>query len=449
MTQRKYFGTDGIRGPANEFPMTADFALKLGIAAGTYFSTSCENFRVVIGKDTRRSCYMFEAALTAGLISVGADVMLLGPVPTPGIGILTKSMRAHFGIMISASHNPHSDNGIKLFDANGYKLPDKAEIEIEELISQNLDNYLVLPERLGRTRRFEDAQARYIEIVKSSFPKHFTLQGLRIIVDCANGAAYKVAPQILFELGAEVIPINVSPNGFNINQNCGATHTSTLMNAVNEYRADVGIALDGDADRLMMCDETGKIIDGDFLIGIIATKLKQDKRLNNDKVVITVMSNMALENYLTSIGITTIRTQVGDRYVVEAMKTDNINLGGEQSGHIILSDYATTGDGLVAALHVLANLCATKKKLSELSQLFKPFPQTLTNVRYTDKIPLDIEAVQSEIIQAEKKLGKKGRILIRKSGTEPLIRIMVEAENKQLMQEVSRHLTQVIENHVA
>ncbi len=448
MTERKYFGTDGIRGPANQFPMTADFALKLGVAAGHYFGASNPKFRVVIGKDTRRSCYMFEAALTAGLISVGADVMLLGPIPTPGIGILTKSMRADFGIMISASHNPHSDNGIKLFDSNGYKLPDSVENEIEALIDNPVIDYLASAEKMGRTRRFEDAQARYIEIVKSSFPKDLTLQGLRIVVDCANGAAYRVAPQILFELGAEVIAINMNPDGFNINQNCGATHTATLAKAVVEYRADIGIALDGDADRLMLCDETGKILDGDVIIGIIAKKMVDDNSLPTKKIVITVMSNMALENYLVSLGISVIRTKVGDRYVVEAMKQNAITLGGEQSGHIILSDYATTGDGLVAALQVLANLCRSKKKLSVIGDLFKPFPQLLTNVRYSNTPPLETETVKAAIEKSEKKLGKKGRLLIRKSGTEPLIRIMVEAEDKHQMQTVSDELTDIIRKAV-
>jgi len=445
---RKYFGTDGVRGPANKFPMTADFALELGVAAGNYFAKTNQKFRVVIGKDTRRSCYMFEAALTAGLISVGADVMLLGPLPTPGVGMLTKSMRADFGIMISASHNLHSDNGIKLFDANGYKLPDDTERKIEALIDSDMSDHLVDAVALGRTRRYEDAQARYIEIVKSSFPKKFTLQGLRIVIDCANGAAYRVAPQILFELGAEVVPINVAPDGFNINENCGATYTSTLAKAVIEYRADLGIALDGDADRIMMCDEKGKILDGDVIIGIIATKLKRDQTLGANKVAITVMSNMALENYLKSLDIGVIRTKVGDRYVVEAMKSENLTLGGEQSGHLILSNYATTGDGLVAALHVLADMCHREQSLSEISQLFKPFPQLLTNVTYKDKKPLENETVQKEIAKNEKILGDKGRILIRKSGTEPLIRIMVEAEDKILMESVSKSLTQIITDHI-
>lgn len=445
MNNRKYFGTDGIRGPANKFPMTAEFALKLGIAAGHYFGASNSKFRVVIGKDTRRSCYLFEAALTSGLISVGADVMLLGPVPTPGIGILTKSMRADCGIMISASHNPHSDNGIKLFDANGYKLPDTIETEIEALIDNCHKEHLVPAESLGRTRRFEDAQARYIEIVKSSFPKDLTLQGLRIVVDCANGAAYRVAPQILFELGAEVIPINVEPDGYNINRNCGATCTDTIKHAVHEYRADVGIALDGDADRLMLCDENGKILDGDVIIGIIAKKLSDENNLLNKQVAVTVMSNMALENYLASLGLEVMRTQVGDRYVVETMRQTGIKLGGEQSGHIILSDYATTGDGLIAALQVLANLCRSGQPLSKLGDLFKPFPQLLTNVRFKDHPPLNDPKVLAEIEKSKKKLGKKGRILIRKSGTEPLIRIMVEAEDEVLMQSVSDHLTDVIQ----
>lgn len=444
MNNRKYFGTDGIRGPANKFPMTADFALKLGIAVGHYFGESNQKFRVVIGKDTRRSCYLFESALTAGLISVGADVMLVGPVPTPGVGMLTKSMRADCGIMISASHNPHSDNGIKLFDANGYKLPDPIEREIETLIDKDMNQYLVPADRLGRTRRFEDAQARYIEIVKSSFPKDLTLQGLRIVVDCAHGAAYRVAPQILFELGAEVIPISIEPNGFNINKNCGATHTDTLQQAVSEYRADVGIALDGDADRLMMCDEHGNTLDGDVIIGIIAKKLASENKLATKKVAVTVMSNMALENYLKSLDLEVVRTPVGDRYVVEAMKQQDIKLGGEQSGHIILSDYATTGDVLIAALQVLANLCRTKQDLSSVGKIFEPFPQLLTNTRFNNADALEEGIVQSEIKKAEKKLGDRGRVLIRKSGTEPLVRIMVEAEDKALMQSLSDHLTDVI-----
>ena len=419
---RQYFGTDGVRGRANQFPITAEFALKLGTAAGRYFGSKQGRFRVVIGKDTRRSCYMLESALTAGLISVGAEVMWLGPIPTPAVGMLTKSMRADFGMMISASHNPYYDNGIKLFGKDGFKLSDEAEMEIEAMIDDYANLVLSDPETLGHTIRYENAQARYIEIVKASFPKDLSLEGLRIVVDCANGAAYRVAPQILFELGAEVISIGVSPNGSNINEKCGALHTDRLAQAVLEHKADLGIALDGDADRIMMCDEKGNVLNGDVIIGMIARNLHRHNDLKNSKVATTVMSNMGLSKFLEKLGIENIQTAVGDRYVVAAMREHGLNLGGEQSGHVVLSDYATTGDGLLAALKILEDIVISKQPLSETSQIFTPFPQILTNIRYKDSDPLLLDDVKAEIAKAEEEFAGNGRVFIRKSGTEPLIR---------------------------
>ena len=441
---RKYFGTDGIRGFVNKPPITADFALKLGMAAGHYFGSKHGRFRVVIGKDTRRSCYMLESALTAGLISVGAEVMWLGPIPTPAVGMLTKSMRADFGIMISASHNPYHDNGIKLFGGDGFKLNDDIELEIEHLVDNTDTIPLSQSDNLGRTRRYEDAQARYIEIVKAGFPKDLTLEGLRIVIDCANGAAYRVAPQILFELGAEVIPLNCSPDGYNINHHCGALHPETLKNAVILHGADLGIALDGDADRILMCDELGNILNGDVIIGIIARAMHTTGRLTGTGVATTVMSNMALGKFLQKLNVKNVITAVGDRYVVEAMREHHFNLGGEQSGHIVLSDYATTGDGLLAALQVLADMRMIGGTLSEISHLFTPYPQILTNIRYKNIIPLDHPEVKTAITRAEEKLGDNGRLLIRKSGTEPLIRVMVEAEDLKLTENISEELTRVI-----
>ncbi|MEM6602814.1 MAG: phosphoglucosamine mutase [Pseudomonadota bacterium] len=445
---RKYFGTDGIRGLVNQHPVTAEFASKLGVAAGHYFRSRHEKFRVVIGKDTRRSCYMLEAALSSGLMSVGAEVMWLGPIPTPAVGILTKSMRADFGMMISASHNPYHDNGIKLFGGDGFKLSDDIELEIENLIDNLPDIELSHPEKVGRTIRYESAQARYIEVVKASFPRHLSLDGKRIVIDCANGAAYQVAPQILFELGAEVIPLSVAPNGFNINASCGALHPEKMKAAVLEHKADLGIALDGDADRIIMCDEYGNILNGDVIIGIIARAMQQRGVLRSGKVATTIMSNMALEKFLNSMQIDTIQTSVGDRYVVEAMRQHDLNIGGEQSGHIVLSDYATTGDGLLAALQVLAYMQEIGQSLYETSQIFTPFPQLLTNVRYARYDPLQDNAVQNEIEKAKNQMGGDGRIFIRKSGTEPLIRIMVEAEDENLMQKVSKDLTNYISSKV-
>lgn len=431
---RKYFGTDGIRGTANTPPMTAEIAMRLGMAAGKYFrTTSPRRHSVVIGKDTRLSGYMIEPALVAGFTSVGMDVTLFGPLPTPGVAMMTRSLRADLGVMISASHNSYQDNGIKLFGPNGYKLSDDIELEIESRMDKALDDKLAASENLGRTVRVDDAQARYVEIVKASFPRKLNLKGLRICVDCANGAAYKVAPTALFELGAEVFPIGVEPNGFNINLEVGSTDTRALKEAVQTYRADIGIALDGDADRCIIIDEKGEEVDGDQLIGLIAGHWKARNQLAQPGVVTTVMSNLGLEKHLESMGLALERTKVGDRYVVERMREGGFNLGGEQSGHIVMSDYSTTGDGLMAALQVLAVMVETEKPLSEIAHVFEPVPQKLVNIRYSEGAPLEEDSVQSAIAAAEKKLGKKGRLVIRKSGTEPLIRVMAEATDAKLM----------------
>ena len=434
---RKYFGTDGIRGTANTVPMTPEIAMRLGMAAGKYFrTTSPRRHSVVIGKDTRLSGYMIEPALVAGFTSVGMDVTLFGPLPTPGVAMMTRSLRADLGVMISASHNSYEDNGIKLFGPDGYKLSDEIELEIESRMDRALDDKLAGPSELGRTKRVDDAQARYGEIVKASFPRRMRLSGLRICIDCANGAAYKVAPAALFELGAEVFEIGVEPNGFNINQEVGSTDTAALKEAVQTYRADIGIALDGDADRCIIIDEQGNEVDGDQLIGLIAGHWLKQNRLSQAGLVTTVMSNLGLEKYLESIGLTLERTKVGDRYVVERMREGGFNLGGEQSGHIILSDYSTTGDGLIAALQVLAVMVETEKPLSKIGHVFDRVPQKLVNVRYKSGAPLEEESVQAAIAEGDKQLGKKGRLVIRKSGTEPLIRVMAEATDAKLMDRV-------------
>ena len=431
---RKYFGTDGIRGTANTPPMTPEIAMRLGMAAGKYFrTTSPRRHSVVIGKDTRLSGYMIEPALVAGFTSVGMDVTLFGPLPTPGVAMMTRSLRADLGVMISASHNSYQDNGIKLFGPNGYKLSDDIELEIESRMDRALDDKLAASEDLGRTNRVDDAQARYVEIVKASFPRRMNLKGLRICIDCANGAAYKVAPAALYELGAEVFKIGVEPNGFNINLEVGSTDTRALKEAVQTYRADIGIALDGDADRCIIIDENGQEVDGDQLIGMIAAHWKKRGQLAQPGVVTTVMSNLGLEKHLESLGLSLERTKVGDRYVVERMREGGFNLGGEQSGHIVMSDYSTTGDGLMAALQVLAVMVETEKPLSEIAHVFDPVPQKLVNVRYKTGAPLEEETVIEAIASAEKKLGRKGRLVIRKSGTEPLIRVMAEATDAKLM----------------
>ena len=428
--KKKYFGTDGIRGTANKFPMTAEIALKTGMAVGAKFTDGTHKHRVVIGKDTRLSGYVIEPALTAGLAAVGMDVFLVGPVPTPAVSMLTRSLRADIGIMISASHNPYHDNGIKIFDAQGNKLSDALELEIEKLIEGDVTQYLATPENLGRVKRLDDGRERYVEFVKNSFPKDKSLTGLKIVIDCANGAAYAIAPKILWELGAEVIAIGVDPNGFNINEKCGSTKPDALRAKVLAEKADIGIALDGDADRLLIIDEKGHDIDGDKVIALIAEKLHNEGKLKKDTVVITQMSNLALENYLGYIGISTRRVNVGDRYVLEEIKKGGYNFGGEQSGHIVLSDYSTTGDGLVAALQVLSLLVSQEKKVSELFNLYKPAPQILKNLKLTSSSnPLEIKEVQDFISEKQKLLGQKGRILVRKSGTENLVRVMAEGED--------------------
>ncbi|MGD2133084.1 MAG: phosphoglucosamine mutase [Maricaulaceae bacterium] len=434
---RKYFGTDGVRGLANKFPMTAETALRVGMAAGKYFrSEDDRRHLVVIGKDTRLSGYMIEPALVAGFASVGMDVRLFGPLPTPGVAMMTRSMRADMGVMISASHNSYEDNGIKLFGPDGRKLSDDVELEIEALMEKGLEDDLAPPSRLGRVKRVDDAQARYIEIVKSTFPRHLTLAGLRIVVDCANGAAYRVAPQALYELGAEVISLGVEPNGFNINDECGSTCPELMARKVLEFRADLGLALDGDADRVILADETGAIVDGDQIIALIAKSWKDADRLSKPGVVTTVMSNLGLERYLKSQKLKLERTPVGDRYVSAAMREQGYNLGGEQSGHIVMSDFAPTGDGLIAALQVLAAIVEENSPASSLLSLFEPLPQLLKNVRFNGGAPLEDDTVKAAIADAEAKLGETGRILVRKSGTEPVIRIMAEGEDDALVNAV-------------
>lgn len=442
---RKYFGTDGVRGTANIHPMTAEMALKLGAAVGHYFASHEGSKRVIIGKDTRRSGYMIENALTAGLLGVGMDAYLLGPVPTPAVGMLTRSMRADLGIMISASHNPHHDNGIKFFGPDGFKLSDDAESAIEALMDS--DPSLVSARSIGRAHRVEGDRARYMEFAKTTFPRRFRLDGLKVVIDCANGAAYRTAPEVLWELGADVVPIGVKPNGFNINDNCGSTKPELAQQLVVQQGADIGICLDGDADRLMIIDETGKVADGDQLMALIATRLANEGKLDGNTLVATVMSNLGLERYLHAKGLTLLRTDVGDRYVVEAMRAGGYNLGGEQSGHIVLRDYVTTGDGLIAALQFLRAMVDTGEKASTLAQVFEPVPQLLVNVRYkAGTAPLDSEAVQAEIAKGKTAFGENGRVLIRKSGTEPLIRVMGECTDEALLKKVVHDIVAAVES---
>ncbi|SDU34832.1 phosphoglucosamine mutase [Stappia sp. ES.058] len=430
---RKYFGTDGIRGTANRAPMTPDIALKVGMAAGVSFRNGAHRHRVVIGKDTRLSGYMIENALVAGFTSVGLDVLLLGPMPTPAVAMLTRSVRADLGVMISASHNPYHDNGIKFFGPDGYKLSDAVEKEIEVLIERDSDTMLVSPSKLGRARRIDGMRDRYVEFAKRTLPREMSLSGLRIVVDCANGAAYKVAPEALWELGADVIAIGDEPDGYNINLNCGSTDTEALCRKVHEVRADIGIALDGDADRVIIVDENGEVVDGDQLMAVVAQSWLEDGRLSASGIVATVMSNLGLERYLDGLGLSLARTRVGDRYVVEHMRQHGFNVGGEQSGHIVLSDFATTGDGLVAALQVLACVSKLGRPVSEVCRRFEPVPQILKNVRYQGSAPLDNPDVQSVIEEGRKVLGNSGRLVIRPSGTEALIRVMGEADNQDVL----------------
>ncbi|MCQ8279030.1 phosphoglucosamine mutase [Acetobacteraceae bacterium KSS8] len=435
-TTRKLFGTDGIRGTANSEPMTVEIAQRLGQAAGLRFRRGAHRNRVVLGKDTRLSGYMIECALVSGFLSAGIDVTLVGPMPTPAIAQLTRSLRADLGVMISASHNPFEDNGIKLFGPDGFKLSDETEAEIEALMGSDLSRNLAAPDMIGRASRLNDAAGRYVESAKATFPRGRRLDGLRIVVDCANGAAYRVAPTALWELGAEVVRLGCNPNGLNINHQCGSTHPRALSAAVLEHRADLGIALDGDADRLLVCDELGQTVDGDQILGLIARSWKASGRLRNDGVVATVMSNMGLERFLAAQDIRLERTAVGDRYVVERMRELGLNLGGEQSGHMVLSDFATTGDGLLAALQVLAVLVEQGRPASEVLTVFKPFPQLLKNVRFAGPSPLKDPAVIDAKRQAEAELGAGGRLLLRESGTEPLVRVMAEAEDEALVARV-------------
>ncbi|GGO26332.1 phosphoglucosamine mutase [Gemmobacter aquaticus] len=430
---RKLFGTDGVRGRANTYPMTAEMALRLGAAAGRYFRRDGGSaHRVVIGKDTRLSGYMLENALTAGLTSTGMNVLLLGPVPTPAVGFLTRSMRADLGVMISASHNPHHDNGIKFFGPDGFKLSDEAEAEIEAILEGEIAP--AQPQNIGRAKRIEDGRGRYQEFVKTTFPAGLRLDGLKVVIDCANGAAYKAAPEVLWELGAEVIPVGVSPNGTNINDRCGSTHTQTAAEAVVAHGAHVGISLDGDADRVMILDQNGQVADGDQIMALLAARWAEEGRLNGGTLVATVMSNLGLERFLSARGLRLERTAVGDRYVVEAMRRGGFNLGGEQSGHIVMTDFATTGDGLIAGLQFLAEMARTEKPASELVRNFETVPQLLKNVRYgADKQPLSVDSVKARIAEAEARLNGLGRVLIRKSGTEPLIRVMAECEDEALL----------------
>ena len=430
---RKHFGTDGIRGRANG-EITAELALNVGMAAGLVFLRGEHRHQVIIGKDTRLSGYMIENALVAGFTAVGMDVLLTGPLPTPAIAMLTRSMRCDLGVMISASHNPYDDNGIKLFGPDGFKLSDDIEDEIEKLIGVDHSKQLAKPTDLGRAKRIDGAHDRYVEFAKRTLPRNLFLEGIRVVVDCANGAAYRVAPEALWELGAEVFPIGVDPDGFNINRDCGSTAPEALCAKVREMRADIGIALDGDADRVVIADEKGHLVDGDQLMALIAETFQEDGRLAKPAIVGTVMSNLGLERHLASVGIKLIRTKVGDRYVLEAMREQGINVGGEQSGHIILSDYANTGDGFVAALQVLAVVQKSGRPVSEVCHRFEALPQILKNVRYKSGKPLEDAKVKTAITLAEKKLNGQGRLVIRPSGTEPVIRVMAEGDDRALVE---------------
>ncbi len=444
----KLFGTDGVRGTANIHPMTAEMALRIGAAVGRYFRRDGKGVhRVVIGKDTRLSGYMFENALTAGLTSTGMNVLLLGPVPTPAVAMLTRSLRADLGVMISASHNPFEENGIKLFRPDGYKLSDKAEAEIEELVAAGVEP--TAAGEIGRAKRIDDGRYRYVERVKSSFPRQMRLDGLKVVVDCANGAAYKVAPETLWELGADVIPVGVSPNGDNINKGCGSTHPDLAAETVLAHGAHVGICLDGDADRVILLDENGKVGDGDQFMALMAARWASEDRLKGRALVATVMSNLGLERFLENRGLRLERTAVGDRYVVERMREGGFNLGGEQSGHIVMTDHATTGDGLMAGLQFLAEMIRAGKPSSELLHQFDPVPQLLRNVRFNaGQTPLEDAGVQAAIAQAKVDLSQGGRLLIRKSGTEPLVRVMAEHEDAALMEGAVNHVVTAVEQAV-
>ena len=447
---KSFFGTDGIRGLANKAPMTSEIALKVGMAAGKIYSNGGGRpHRVVIGKDTRLSGYMIESALLSGFTAVGMDVFLLGPMPTPAVAMLTKSLRADLGVMISASHNPYQDNGIKLFDPDGYKLSDEAEAAIEALIEADPNTLLVSADRIGRAKRIDSAQERYIEYAKRTLPRDIRLNDLRVVVDCANGAGYQVAPDALWELGAEVIKIGVEPNGHNINDKCGSTSPAALCEKVREMRADIGVALDGDADRVVIVDEKGRIVDGDQIMAVIAESWHRRGKLAGGGVVATVMSNLGLERYFKDMGLAMVRTPVGDRYVVEHMRKHGYNVGGEQSGHIVLSDFTTTGDGLVTALQVLSVVVGTGKPVSEVCERFEPLPQILQNVRYADGSPLDQELVKQAIDLGLKRLGSQGRLVIRPSGTEPVIRVMGEGDDERLVHQVVGDIAEAVRKAAA
>lgn len=442
--KRRYFGTDGIRGQSNLFPMTPDLAMRVGIAVGTIFRRGAHRHRVVIGKDTRLSGYMLENAMVAGFTAAGIDAFVLGPIPTPAVAMLTRSLRADIGVMISASHNPFYDNGIKLFGPDGYKLSDELEMEIEDLLDTDMTAQLAKSAEIGRAKRIDGVHDRYIEHAKRTLPRDVTLQGLRVAIDCANGAAYRVAPAALWELGADVVTIGNEPDGLNINLDCGSTHPEALQRKVHEVRADIGIALDGDADRVQIIDENGKFIDGDQLMAVIAESWAADGTLRGNGIVATVMSNLGLERFLTGKGLNLHRTKVGDRYVVEHMRQNDYNVGGEQSGHMVLSDFGTTGDGLVAALQVLACVKRSGKSVSEICNRFEPVPQVLKNVRIKTGQPLEDTVVRQAIADAESELAKTGRLLIRPSGTEPLIRVMAEGDDRAQVERIVDELVNVI-----
>ena len=445
----KLFGTDGIRGTANVGSMTAEVALKVGMAAGKLFTRGDHRHTVVIGKDTRLSGYMLEPALAAGFTGMGMDVIMVGPMPTPAVAMLTRSLRADLGVMISASHNPYQDNGIKLFGPDGYKLSDETEAEIEHIVESGIGDSLADAGKIGRAKRLDDAEGRYIEFAKRTLPRGMRLDGLKIVIDCANGASYKVAPAALWELGADVVRIGVQPDGFNINKGCGSTDTDLMCRTVVEEGADLGIALDGDADRVLISDENGKLLDGDQLMALIADSWRRAGRLRGGGIVGTVMSNLGLEQFLRKIGLSLIRTQVGDRYVVEHMRAHDFNIGGEQSGHIILHDYNSTGDGLIAALEVLTSVVRAEKPASEVGSIFTPLPQLLRNVRFTGTPPLELDPVKQAVREGEARLGKTGRLLIRKSGTEPVIRVMAEGEDEALIAEVVGDICDAVEHAAA
>jgi phosphoglucosamine mutase len=446
---RKLFGTDGIRGQANAHPMTADIAMRVGMAAGHLYTKGTHRHRVVIGKDTRLSGYVMESALVAGFTSVGMDVFQLGPTPTPAVAMLTRSLRADLGVMISASHNPFQDNGIKIFGPDGYKLSDEDEMRIEEVVEGDVSALLAAPDKMGRAKRLDGVYDRYIEYAKRTLDRAIRLDGLKVVVDCAHGAAYRVAPQSLWELGADVVALGIEPNGFNINRDCGSTSPDALCRKVRQVGADIGIALDGDADRVLISDETGQLIDGDQLLAVIAEAWAGGGRLSGGGVVATVMSNLGLERFLGGLGLALLRTPVGDRYVVERMRAEGYNLGGEQSGHIVMSDYTTTGDGLVTALQILSVVIASGKPVSEVCKRFAPVPQVLKSVRTNGSKPLEDSKVQTCIEQNRLKLGNNGRLLIRPSGTEPVVRVMAEGDDEGLVNAVVGNIIEAIEGATA